>query len=80
MPTFTFWLTLIGTLCWPVCFWWMHRISKRQDDLLHQLREQGKRIEKFSREERDLIKEVHPAVGEIREGVDEVKKATRGAE
>ena len=26
-----FTLTWIGLGCWGVCFWWMHRISSRQD-------------------------------------------------
>jgi hypothetical protein len=26
-----FWMTVLSTGCWLVCFWWMHRISKRQD-------------------------------------------------
>jgi hypothetical protein len=65
-----FWLTLIGTFCWGLCFWWMYRISTKQNALLDQLRAQGKRIEKLSKVEHDLIKEVHPQVGEIKEGVD----------
>ena len=65
-------LALIGTACWVVCFWWMHRISSKQNDLLQQLRQQGQRIERLSRLEHDLIKEVHPQVGEIKEGMDEV--------
>ena len=65
-------LALIGTACWAVCFWWMHRISTKQNDLLQQLRQQGQRIERLSRLEHDLIKEVHPQVGEITEGMDEV--------
>ena len=67
-----FWMTLAGTVCWGVCFWWMRRLSTKQDALLDQLREQGKRIEKLSRVEHDLIKEVHPQVNEIKEGVDEM--------
>ena len=55
-----------------VCFWWMHRFSIKQNFLLDQLREQGKRIEKLSRIEHDLIKEVHPQVGEIKEGMEEM--------
>jgi uncharacterized protein YdeI (YjbR/CyaY-like superfamily) len=39
---------------------------------LDQLRDQGKRIEKLSRIEHDLIKEVHPQVNEIKEGMDEM--------
>jgi hypothetical protein len=67
-----FWMTLVGTGCWVGCFWWMHRISTKQNALLDQLREQGKRIEKLSRIEHDLIKEVHPQVGEIKEGMEEM--------
>lgn len=48
----------------------MHRISTRQDALLDQLRAQGKRIEKLSKMEHDLIKEVHPQVSEIKEGME----------
>ena len=65
-----FWLTVLGTFCWGVCFWWMHRLSTKQNILLAQLREQGKRIEKLSRIEHDLIKEVHPQVNEIKEGME----------
>src|ERR1017187_2688024 len=67
----SFWMTLAGTICWGVCFWWMRRLSIKQNALLDQLREQGKRIEKLSKIEHDLIKEVHPQVGEIKEGREE---------
>jgi peptidoglycan hydrolase CwlO-like protein len=67
-----FWMTLAGTVCWGICFWWMHRLSVKQSALLDQLREQGKRIEKLSKVEHDLIKEVHPQVGEIKETMNEV--------
>jgi hypothetical protein len=72
-----FWLTLTGTLCWGVCFWWMYRISAKQSALLDQLHAQGKRIEKLSRLEHDLIKEVHPQVGEIKEGMDAMVAAAK---
>ena len=65
-------MTLAGTVCWGVCFWWMHQLSAKQNVLLNQLREQGKRIEKLSKMEHDLIKEVHPQVGEIKEGMEEM--------
>jgi hypothetical protein len=65
-----FWLTVAGTVCWGVCFWWMQRISNKQNIFLAQLREQGKRIEKLSKIEHDLIKEVHPQVGEIKDGME----------
>ena len=70
-----FWLTVFGTGCWGVCFWWMHRISQRQDKMLDDLQTQAKRIEEFSRAEHDLIKEVHPNVSEIKERVAEVAEA-----
>ena len=65
-------MAVAGTICWGVCFWWMRRISDKQNFLLDQLREQGKRIEKFSKIEHDLIKEVHPQVNEIKEGMEEM--------
>ena len=65
-----FWMTLAGTICWGICFWWMHRLSTKQNALRAQLREQGKRIEKLSKIEHDLIKEVHPQVNEIKEGME----------
>src|ERR1700685_2688045 len=68
-----FWMTLVGTICWGICFWWMHRLSVKQNFLLDQLREQGKRIEKLSKIEHDLIKEVHPQVNEIKKGMDEMR-------
>ena len=70
--SFAFWLTLTGTLCLVACFWWMYRISTKQNMLLAQLHAQGERIEKLSKLEHDLIKEVHPQVGEIKEGMDAV--------
>jgi hypothetical protein len=72
-----FWMTLVGTLCWAVCFWWMYRISAKQNSLLDRLTEQGKRIEKLSKIEHDLIKEVHPQVGEIKEGMEEMIAAVK---
>jgi hypothetical protein len=71
-PDAAFWMTSIGTVCWGVCFWWMWRISAKQNHLMEQLREQGRRIEKLSKIEHDLIKEVHPQVGEIKEGMEEM--------
>jgi hypothetical protein len=73
-----FWMTLAGTICWGVCFWWMHRLSTKQNLLLAQLREQGKRIEKLSQAEHDLIKEVHPQVNVIKEGLDEMIAVVKG--
>ena len=70
-------LAVIGTVFWGVCFFWMHRISTRQEALLGEIRTQGKRIEKLSQAEHDLIKEVHPQVGEIKEGMQEVVAAVK---
>ena len=70
-------MTLVGTGCWGVCFIWMYRISAKQNSLLERITEQGKRIERFSKIEHDLIKEVHPKVGEIKEGMDEMIAAVK---
>ena len=70
-------MTVAGTACWAVCFGWMHRISTKQNRVMDQLQEQGKRIEKLSKIEHDLIKEVHPQVGEIKEGMVEMIAAVK---
>ena len=67
-----FWIAVVSAACWIVCFWWMHRISSRQDALLAELHAQTDRIEKLSKTEHDLIREVHPQVGEIKDTVEEV--------
>ena len=67
-----FWVTLVSAGCWIVCFWWMHRISARQDALLAKLQEQTSRIEELSKAEHDIIREVHPQVGEIKATVEQV--------
>ena len=68
----SFWMTVAGTICWAVCFWWMRRLSIKQNSLLDQLRDQGRRIERLSKLEHDLIKEVHPQVNEIKVGMEEM--------
>jgi len=68
-------LTWVGVGCWVVCFWWMHRISSRQDSLLKELHEMTERIERLSKEGRELMRDVHPQVGEIKEHVETVKEA-----
>ncbi len=77
LNTAALWLAVLGMGCWAVCFWWMGRISANQNRLMDQLREQGKRIEKLSKVEHDLIKEVHPQVNEIKEGMDEMIAAVK---
>ncbi|MEN3368945.1 MAG: hypothetical protein V7609_1088 [Verrucomicrobiota bacterium] len=68
-------LGAIGTACWVVCFWWMHRISSRQETMLRELHDVTKRIEKLSKVEHDLIREVHPKVEQIKESVKDVAVA-----
>jgi len=68
-------LTWIGLICWGVCFWWMHRISARQDALLKELHEITTRIERISKAEHDLIRNVHPKVHKIKEHVENVAEA-----
>jgi hypothetical protein len=67
-------LSCIGTLCWIVCFWWMHRISSRQDAMLEELHAMTTRIERLSQAEHDLIRDVHPQVSEIKEHVEDVRE------
>jgi hypothetical protein len=67
-------LGCIGTLCWIVCFWWMHRISSRQDAMLEELHAMTTRIERLSQAEHDLIRDVHPQVSEIKEHVEDVRE------
>jgi hypothetical protein len=52
----------------------MHRISSRQDAMLEELHEVTTRIEKLSRAEHDLIRDVHPQVSEIKEHVEDVRE------
>ena len=68
-------LTWIGMICWCVCFWWMHRISARQDALLKELHDITTRIEGLSKAEHDMIRDVHPKVHEIKEHVENVAEA-----
>jgi hypothetical protein len=72
-----FWMTVTGMFCWCACFLWMHQISAKQNRLMVELREQGQRIEDLSRNEHELIKEVHPQVGDIKAGVEEVMAAVK---
>ena len=60
--TIAYCLTWIGTGTWAICFWWMYRISARQDALLMELRE-------LAQTQQDILREVHPDVGEIKEHV-----------
>ncbi|MEA3213295.1 MAG: hypothetical protein QOE70_6352 [Chthoniobacter sp.] len=72
------WLAVIDTGCWLICFWWMHRISSRQDAMLQELRGQAARIEELSKAEHDLVKEMHPKVASIEGDLSEVAEAVRG--
>ena len=68
-------LTWVGTACWAVCFWWMHRLSSRQEMMLKELHDVTKRIERLSKIEHDLIREVYPKVNEIKDSVKDVSDA-----
>jgi len=70
-------MTVVGTGCWVVCFWWMKHISDEQYRLMDELREQGRRIEQLSTIEHDLIKEVHPQVGAIKDSMVEMIAAVK---
>lgn len=68
------WITAANFGCWAGCFWWMHRISSRQNVVLEQLTSQAHRIEEISRQEHALLAQVHPNVEAIQKGVDEVSE------
>jgi len=70
--TASFRLAFVRTGRRGVCFWWMKQISVGRNRLMEQLREQGRRIERLSKIEHGLIKEVHPQVGEIKQGLYEI--------
>jgi hypothetical protein len=61
--------------CWGICFWWMHRLSSRQERMLVELHEQGQRIEHLSRAEHELLRDLHPTVENIQSGMEEVATA-----
>lgn len=67
-------IVLAELVCWPACFWWMHKISSRQNTLLEQLQKQGHRIENVSKEEHEILKELHPTVQKIEETVSKETK------
>jgi hypothetical protein len=71
-------LAWVGTACWGICFWWMHRLSSRQEMMLKELHDVTKRIEKLSKAEHDMIREVHPKVEEIKESVKDVSEKVSG--
>ncbi len=73
-------LGAFGTICWGICFWWMHRISQRQEAMLCELRDVTKRIEELSEAEHELLREVHPAVQKIEHSVKEVAVAVEAEE
>ena len=73
--TITLLLAWVGTACWLVCFWWMHRLSARQEMMLKELNDVAKRIEQLSKAEHDMLREVHPKVDEIKESVKDVSDA-----
>lgn len=73
-------LAWIGTGCWVVCFWWMHRLSSRQETMLKELHDVTKRIEQLSKDEHDLLREVHPTVKKIKESVQDVAVAVSAEE
>ena len=70
----------VGLACWIVCFWWMHRLSARQEAMLKELHAVTARIEKLSEREHELIQQVHPAVEKIQESVKDVAVAVSAAD
>src|SRR4030095_4273084 len=54
-------LSCVGTLCWAVCFWWMHRISSCQNAFLKELHGMTRRVERLSKVEHELITAISAA-------------------
>ncbi|MFL6537101.1 MAG: hypothetical protein ACJ8JD_02855 [Chthoniobacterales bacterium] len=73
-------LAWIGIACWAVCFWWMHRLSSRQEAMLKELHDMTQRIAHLSQAEHDLISEVHPQVEKIKQDVENVATAVSSDE
>jgi hypothetical protein len=71
------WLSILDIVCWGICFWWMHRISERQNAMLEELQQQAHGIQELSKEEHEILKELHPTVQKIEESVDLVKESTQ---
>lgn len=69
-------VSILDIACWGVCFWWMHRISERQNAMLEELQQQARSIEDLSKEEHEILKELHPTVQKIDETVAQVKEST----
>jgi hypothetical protein len=72
-------IAMVEIGCWGLCFWWMHRISSRQNAMLEQLKKQGDRIEGVSREEHKILQELHPAVPKIGKDLDEAIDETQNS-
>ena len=45
--------------------------------MLNELHQQAQSIEELSKEEREILKELHPTVQKIEEDVDQVKESTQ---
>ncbi len=74
------WISIADIGCWCVCFWWMHRISTRQNAVLDQLRNQAQRIEKVSKEEHAILTKLHPNVEAIQQEVGKVAEKVNRVE
>ena len=70
-------ISMLDVVCWGICFWWMHRISERQNAMLEELQQQAQTIQELSKKEHEILKELHPTVQKIDETVDQVKESTR---
>lgn len=65
------WLELFNAACWPVCFWWMHRISSKQNAMLADLHAQQQKVREISDEGREIIKELEPKVKKVAERIEQ---------
>jgi hypothetical protein len=55
----------INAACWAIFFWWMHRISVQHKNMLAELQEGTRRIERLTCAKYEGICEVHLGFEEI---------------
>jgi heme exporter protein D len=63
----------INTACWAIFFWWMHRISVQHKNMLAELQEGTRRIQRLTRAKYEGICEV-PGFEEINGSPERVAK------
>jgi hypothetical protein len=74
IPVAAFVVLAINTACWAIFFWWMHRISVQHQNILAELQEGTRQIERLTCAKYERICEVHPGFEEINGSPERVAK------